>query len=158
GNYNWFNLQTMLLCLLLFDDAAIRKLLPQRLARRMRSAAGSPRPRRPATIAVSVVAGLLVLCSLVQMDQRFRGTPPPLASWLVGWIEPLHLTSPYGLFEVMTTTRHEIVLQGSYDRVEWRDYEFRYKPGDVARQPRWNIPLQPRLDWQMWFAALSDPQ
>src|SRR5580700_5656 len=39
----------------------------------------------------------------------------------------------------------------------WREYEFRYKPGDVARRPPWNIPHQPRLDWQMWFAALDDP-
>ena len=31
GNYNWFNLQTMLLCLPLFDDAALRKILPRRL-------------------------------------------------------------------------------------------------------------------------------
>ena len=58
----------------------------------------------------------------------------------------------------MTTTRDEIVIQGSDDGVEWRDYEFRYKPGDVMRRPRWNIPHQPRLDWQMWFAALDDPQ
>jgi hypothetical protein len=58
----------------------------------------------------------------------------------------------------MTTSRDEIIIEGSYDGVEWRDYEFRYKPGDVARPPPWNIPHQPRLDWQMWFAALDDPQ
>ena len=74
------------------------------------------------------------------------------------WFEPLHLTSPYGLFAVMTTARDEIVIQGSNDGVEWRDYEFRYKPGDVMRRPPWNIPHQPRLDWQMWFAALDDPR
>ena len=74
------------------------------------------------------------------------------------WFEPLHLVSPYGLFAVMTTSRDEIIVEGSYDGVEWRAYEFRYKPGDVARPPPWNIPHQPRLDWQMWFAALDDPQ
>jgi lipase maturation factor 1 len=58
----------------------------------------------------------------------------------------------------MTTTRHEIIVQGSYDGVDWRDYEFGYKPGDVARRPRWSIAYQPRLDWQMWFAALDNPQ
>jgi lipase maturation factor 1 len=26
------------------------------------------------------------------------------------------------------------------------------------RRPPWNIPHQPRLDWQMWFAALEDPR
>ena len=75
-----------------------------------------------------------------------------------GWINPLHLVSGYGLFAVMTTNRREIVIEGSYDGVEWREYEFRYKPGDVMRAPLWNIPHQPRLDWQMWFAALDNPQ
>ena len=74
------------------------------------------------------------------------------------WSNPLQIVSAYGLFAVMTTKRNEIVIEGSYDGVEWRDYEFRYKPGDVARPPPWNIPHQPRLDWQMWFAALDDPQ
>jgi hypothetical protein len=58
----------------------------------------------------------------------------------------------------MTTHRNEIVIEGSDDGVTWREYEFRDKPGDVARAPGWNIPHQPRLDWQMWFAALDDPQ
>jgi hypothetical protein len=58
----------------------------------------------------------------------------------------------------MTTKRDEIVLEGSYDGANWSAYEFRYKPGDVWRRPPWNIPHQPRLDWQMWFAALEDPR
>jgi hypothetical protein len=56
----------------------------------------------------------------------------------------------------MTTTRPEIIVQGSNDGVTWLDYGFRYKPGDLRRAPRWVQPHQPRLDWQMWFAALSD--
>jgi lipase maturation factor 1 len=58
----------------------------------------------------------------------------------------------------MTTSRDEIIIEGSSDGDEWREYEFQYKPGDVARRPLWNIPHQPWLDWQMWFAALDDPQ
>ena len=73
-------------------------------------------------------------------------------------VEPLHIVSGYGLFAVMTTQRDEIVIEGSDDGIDWREYEFRYKPGDVARRPPWNIPHQPRLDWQMWFAALEDPR
>ena len=75
-----------------------------------------------------------------------------------GLIEPLHIVSAYGLFSVMTTRRNEIVIEGSSDGIAWREYEFRYKPGDLGRRPRWNIPHQPRLDWQMWFAALDDPR
>ena len=100
----------------------------------------------------------IVFCSLVQMDARFGGSPPAVAQAIDRLVEPLHIVSTYGLFAVMTTKRDEIVIEGSDDGVDWRDYEFRYKPGDVARRPRWNIPHQPRLDWQMWFAALEDPR
>jgi hypothetical protein len=55
----------------------------------------------------------------------------------------------------MTTTRQEIVLEGSEDGTTWVEYEFRYKAGDVDRRPPWVAPHQPRLDWQMWFAALG---
>jgi Lipase maturation factor len=158
GNYNWFNLQTMLLCLPLFDDAAVREILPRRLVRLLQSRAENQTPRRVVTVVVTALAVLIVFCSLVQMDERFGGRPPEVAQAVDNLIEPLHIVSSYGLFAVMTTTRNEIVVEGSYDGAEWRDYEFWYKPGDVARRPRWNIPHQPRLDWQMWFAALDDPR
>ena len=156
GNYNWFNLQTMLLCLTLFDDAALRRILPARLVGLMPAAAQPP--RRATTIAVNTAAALMVFLSLVQMDGRFGGDPPELAVAIDEAFEPFHIVSPYGLFAVMTTTRDEIIVEGSDDGVHWREYGFRYKPGDVNRRPPWNIPHQPRLDWQMWFAALDDAQ
>jgi len=158
GNYNWFNLQTMLLCLPLFDDTAIQKILPRHLARPRAICAENKTPRRLVTILVSALALLMVFCSLVEMGVRFGGRPPAVAQTVDLLVEPLHITSPYGLFAVMTTARNEIVIEGSLDGIEWREYEFRYKPGDIARAPRWNIPHQPRLDWQMWFAALEDPR
>jgi predicted DCC family thiol-disulfide oxidoreductase YuxK len=158
GNYNWFNLQTMLLCLPLFDDAAVDKILPGPLVRLFRRGAANHTPRRVGTFVINALALLIVVCSLVLMDQRFGGNPPAAAQAIDGAIEPLHIVSAYGLFAVMTTQRDEIVIEGSNDGAEWREYEFRYKPGDVARRPRWNIPHQPRLDWQMWFAALEDPR
>lgn len=155
GNYNWFNLQTMLLCLPLFDDAALRKILPARLAEL------KPRPvaAKPAvTAVVSAIAVLIVFCSLVRIDLRFGGTPPAFARAIDGWIRPLNVVSGYGLFAIMTPNRREVVIEGSHDGTEWYEYEFRYKPGEVMRAPLWNIPHQPRLDWQMWFAALDNPQ
>ena len=158
GNYNWFNLQTMLLCLLLFDDAALQRILPRRLIGMLRLPAEHNAPPRSVRLVVGAFALLIVFCSLVQMDVRFGGSPPALAQAVDRVVEPLHIVSGYGLFAVMTTERDEIVIEGSYDNVEWREYQFRYKPGDVRRRPRWNIPHQPRLDWQMWFAALEDPR
>jgi len=158
GNYNWFNLQAMLLCLLLFDDAALQKMLPRSLIRLLLERVQHSAPRRAVKVIVNTLALLTVFCSLVQMESRFGRDPPAPAQAVDRMIEPLHVVSPYGLFAVMTTQRDEIVIQGSYDGIEWRDYEFRYKPGDRARRPPWNIPHQPRLDWQMWFAALEDPR
>jgi len=158
GNYNWFNLQTMLLCLLLIDDAALQKILPRRLMGLLSTRAKPYSPRRPVMVIVGALALLIVFCSLVEMDDRFGGKPPAFAQTIDRLIEPLHIVNAYGLFAVMTTQRDEIVIEGSNDGIEWREYEFRYKPGDLARRPRWNIPHQPRLDWQMWFAALDDPR
>jgi len=145
----------MVLCLPLFDDAALRTILPARLTRLQPD---SRPPRRAVTIAVSAIAVLAVFCSLVQMSARFGREPPGWSMDVADLVEPFHITSPYGLFSIMTTKRHEIVIQGSNDGAEWRDYEFRYKPGDVSRRAPWNIPHQPRLDWQMWFAALDNPR
>ena len=158
GNYNWFNLQTLLLCLLLFDDAALQGILPARLDPFLRAHGSVRRPRRVIAVPASLLALLIVFLSVVEMEERLGGKPPTFAKTLDAYMEPLHITSSYGLFAVMTTERDEIVIEGSPDGVEWREYEFRYKPGDIARRPPWNIPHQPRLDWQMWFAALEDPR
>jgi predicted DCC family thiol-disulfide oxidoreductase YuxK len=158
GNYNWFNLQTMLLCLPLFDDAAVERILPRRLIPRLAARAVRREPRRPVAIVVGALALVTVFCSVVELDERFGGDPPALARAVDDAVAPLHLVGAYGLFAVMTTARHEIVLEGSADGTEWHEYEFPWKPGDVMRAPSWNIPHQPRLDWQMWFAALDDPR
>jgi hypothetical protein len=80
--------------------------------------------------------------------------PPPF-SLAEAVVQPLRLVSSYGLFAVMTTSRPEIIIEGSDDGAEWKAYEFEYKPGDPRRRPRFVAPHQPRLDWQMWFAALD---
>ena len=70
-------------------------------------------------------------------------------------LEPFRMINGYGLFRVMTKDRREIIIEGSADGIDWLPYEFKWKPGDVMRAPGWCAPHQPRLDWQMWFAALG---
>ena len=74
---------------------------------------------------------------------------------LLAVLEPARAVNHYGLFAVMTTRRDELVIEGSLDGADWRAYEFPFKPGAVAGRPRLATPHQPRLDWQMWFAALT---
>uniref|UniRef100_A0A8C8B2Y4 Lipase maturation factor n=1 Tax=Otus sunia TaxID=257818 RepID=A0A8C8B2Y4_9STRI len=72
-------------------------------------------------------------------------------------VERFQVVNSYGLFRRMTGVggRPEVVLEGSYDQQTWTEIEFMYKPGNVSRAPPVVAPHQPRLDWQMWFAALG---
>lgn len=102
----------------------------------------------------------LTLAPHTKLDpETYRHLPSPLRS--------VHLDTPlaqyslfnsYGLFRRMTGTegRPEVILEGA-DSVKgpWTEIQFLYKPGDVYRSPPFVFPHQPRLDWQMWFAALG---
>ena len=68
---------------------------------------------------------------------------------------PTRSINSYGLFRTMTTERPEIILEGSLDGSEWKEYSFKWKPGNRSARPTFMQPYMPRLDWQMWFAALS---
>jgi predicted DCC family thiol-disulfide oxidoreductase YuxK len=143
GNYTFFNLLTMALCLFLFDDASLAKLrLKARRVRVQPVLAGS-------------VAVVILMLSMFELSGMFFDSSPEFANAVVRAAAPFGIANTYGLFAVMTTTRPEIIVQGSNDRQTWLDYEFKYKPGDLQRPPPWVAPHQPRLDWQMWFAALS---
>jgi predicted DCC family thiol-disulfide oxidoreductase YuxK len=154
GNYNFFNLLSMSMCISLFDDAALRGLIPRRLESRAERRA--PHPGRAATVFAIVLALVVVPAGLNRIWEVFTHTELPVAGAISEIVSPLLIVNPYGLFAVMTTARPEIVIEGSADGQVWREYVFRYKPGPVTRSPPWNIPHQPRLDWQMWFAALGD--
>jgi hypothetical protein len=143
GNYTFFNLLALALCIFLFADRPAYTAPPE------------TRAHRGATIAV---AAFVLLTSGLQLLEMVSFPLPGLARSYLAWISPLRIINSYGLFAVMTTTRPEIVVEGSNDGTTWLPYEFRYKPGDVKRPPPWVAPYQPRLDWQMWFAALGNAQ
>jgi predicted DCC family thiol-disulfide oxidoreductase YuxK len=153
GNYNFFNLLTMLLCVFLFDDAALRRLIPRRLDSRAQMRVRHP--GRMATVIAIALAFIVVPVGVNRIWQTLTRTDLPVLGTLTEAVSPLLIVNAYGLFAVMTTTRPEIVIEGSADGKVWREYIFRYKPGPLSRPALWNIPHQPRLDWQMWFAALG---
>jgi hypothetical protein len=185
GNYCFFNLLTVVLCLPLLDDRALLRLLPGRLAEwvkarlapaaqvdaaRVESPSSRDGPLPPGRSAIWTgrfrVAGLAALATIVLSVSgaivvaqlfRLRAIPPPLST-LVRLVSPFRAINSYGLFAVMTTRRPEIIVEGSNDGQTWRAYEFKWKPGDLRRPPGFVAPHQPRLDWQMWFAALGDVQ
>lgn len=156
GNYTFFNLLTVALALWLLDDARISGWLPRRFLPIVAPRDSVPRGWRRYVL-IGVMA-ILLTSSTTQAWQALGGRTPPQLDALLGAIEPLRLTSSYGLFAVMTTTRPEIIFEGSDDGRTWQPYEFKYKAGDLRRAPAFVAPYQPRLDWQLWFAALGDPR
>lgn len=70
-------------------------------------------------------------------------------------VRQLHSVNGYGLFARMTTTRYELIVEGTADGRTWRPYRFVYKPDDPSAPLRFAGLHMPRLDWQMWFAALT---
>ena len=76
--------------------------------------------------------------------------------------DPLDLVNTYGAFGTVGRERDEIIFEGTDDAVitgdtKWKEYEFKAKPGDPNRRPPFVAPYQPRIDWQIWFAAMSSP-
>ena len=135
GNYAFFNLLTIVLCVWALDDECFRWLKG-----RVPVCAAAPK-------LLNVAVGLVISLSVLQV---FGLEPEFLYSF--------EIVNPYGLFAVMTTSRTELVIEGSDDDAHWLPYSFRFKPGDVKRAPPVVAPYQPRLDWQMWFAALGQPE
>ena len=148
GNYAFFNLLTGVLTLSFLDERPLRKR--RRRPSRWRLLAALP------GAVVTATLGALSLLALARRvaPRRFRSR----------WVTPVervarehHAVNSYGLFAVMTRRRPEIVIEGSDDGVTWKSYELPYKPGDPRRRSGWVAPHQPRLDWQLWFAALGAP-
>ena len=159
GNYTYFNLLTIVLCVPLFDDAfwTTRRFAPRAIlswAGRRATTIRFPGIRLGFFAIVAVAIGTLNI-SATLTGARWVDAPPAWIERAQAAVRPFGAVNQYGLFRVMTTRRDEIILQGSDDGVTWKDYEFRWKPGDVNRAPGIVQPHQPRLDWQMWFAALG---
>lgn len=148
GNFSWLNWVTILLALSAVDSTRL-SVLP------VPDAPAQPDP--PGwfvVVTVTATAVVLILSywpvrNLVSSRQRMNAS-----------FNSLHLVNTYGAFGSITRIRHEIVIEGTTDPVitsatQWREYEFKGKPGDPRRMPRQFAPYHLRLDWLMWFAALS---
>ncbi len=167
GNYNFFNFLTVALALALLDD----RWWPKFVRRWLRIDAEAPRPsfarwtQWPAHLAVVPVVLFTLLAADSLLAGRIRGFKPVLPAALHETLDiPIARTrsfNAYGLFQDMTEERPEILLEVSDDGALFLPLDFKYKPGDLKFAPRSIAPHQPRLDWQMWFAALYpgyDPQ
>ena len=156
SNHNWINLLTIALCLFLFDDRAVRSVLPIKL--------------KPAQMAIEVKDSMLIKLrtGLLSMMALFIVVVSCAQLWILSTrtdvggrlgdvlahMDAYRVINMYHVFPTMTTERIELEISGSIDGREWRAYRFKHKPGYLDQQPRVVMPHQPRLDWQMWFVTL----
>jgi hypothetical protein len=151
GNLSWLNYITIVLCIPCFDDRFIRRIIHV-------SHSTTANVGLLHAITVSVLTVIVLVLSWRPARNLFSRRQLMNASF-----EPLHLVNTYGAFGAVTRERFEVVIKGTDTDVldaaaEWREYELKGKPGDVNRRPCIVSPYHWRLDWQMWFAAMSSAE
>ncbi|MDT5205407.1 MAG: hypothetical protein QOD34_2043 [Mycobacterium sp.] len=149
GNFAWLNWLTILLGCSVIDTSSLSAVITV--------------PSQPALVdpplwfaVLVIVFGVLTLVlsywpvrNMISRRQRMNMS-----------FNPFHLVNAYGAFGSIGRTRREVVIEGTDEAVVteatvWKEYEFKGKPGGVRRLPRQWAPYHLRLDWLMWFAALS---
>jgi len=148
GNLSWLNYLTIVLCIACFDDRFLSRFLP---VRKPETQADSV-PHQCAVVALALLVAVLSLqpaMNLVSEHQAMNLS-----------YDPLHIVNTYGAFGSVTPVRNELIIEGTYDERPsdssiWREYEFKGKPGDVSRMPSLVSPYLYKIDWQMWFAAMT---
>ncbi len=156
SNHNFINLLTIALCLFLLDDRLLRRWLPEGLVRRVPE--GSRPPGSAKTLGVSLAALLILPASLIGFAGRLSREPLPAPlTAIYDSVRRFGIGNIYHVYPTMQTERQELIIQGSDDGQTWKRYAFKFKPGDPARRPPFNVPHQPRLDWMIWFVPTRQP-
>jgi hypothetical protein len=158
GNLSFLNWLTIVPMLAFFDDSLLRRFLPRALVRRSQGETGQSRPGLPHTIAAAGLAALVAWLSIDPVLNLLSSGQAMNTSY-----NRFHLVNSYGAFGSVSRERREIVFEGTADaaiteETRWKEYQFKAKPGDPFRRPAMVSPYHHRLDWQIWFAAMSSPR
>ena len=103
--------------------------------------------------APSLTAGTAYPLFHLSVNKAYHASPvtlPPLMKSLYKVLQTFSIGSSYGMFARTTTVRGEIVLLGSVDGHDWKEYTWKFKAGDINTQPKFVRPgHMPRLDWRL---------
>jgi len=150
GNFAWLNFITMALAIASFDNSALARLF----------AIVPYQPQATPTWYLGIVLAITAL--ILALSYRPARNLLSRRQLMNYSFDPFHIVGAYGAFGSITKERYEVVIEGTEEAVltpqtKWHEYEFQGKPGDLRRWPRQVAPYHYRLDWLMWFAALSSP-
>ncbi len=154
GNLSWLNWLTLTLCVACFDDGVFARFFPRRLVTRVMHYGDAPgRVRRALTYALAALVAYLSIYPVMNMLSPYQA--------MNASFDRLQIVNTYGAFGSVGRTRDEVILEGTDDdtidaSTRWVEYEFKCKPGSVDRRPCIVAPYHYRIDWQIWFAAMSD--
>ena len=173
GNYGFFNLLTLCLCIPLLDDKTMPKCFlkfcNQSINNKNGIGIGINSNNRSLAVNLFQKTFLIVawffftVTTYGHLARDIKGNQlDPIFEIDTKWtdkyiniVRPTRAFNSYGLFRVMTTTRPEIIIEGSLDGNTWDPYTFKYKPTDPNLTPPYAGFHMPRIDWQMWFEGLN---
>ena len=156
SNHNWFNVLTIVLCLFLFDDKALKRALPASLCNFLATSKPASPVRIYEKLPRNLFAGIIILVSSIQLfematGKRMEGNLKVALDYVQRW----SLSNKYHVFPTVEQKRIELVIEGTMDGVHWLPYEFKYKMGRPDKNMPVIIPHHPRIDWMMWFVQLN---
>ncbi len=158
GNLSFLNWLTITATIACFDDGFLKSFLPKNLVQGAEKAAEEANPQKlgnALTWAITILVGFLS----VSVIQNLLGPGQVMNASF----NKLHLVNTYGAFGSVGRERRELIFKGTSDLIPttetiWKPYEFKAKPGDPMRRLPFISPYHYRLDWQLWFAAMSRPE
>jgi hypothetical protein len=156
SNHNWFNILTIILCLFLFDDKALRHVLPHSICNWLvaqKQLSTVPSYLRVASYFFAAVILITSSAQILEMAAGTRASGRP--GQVLNYIERWALANKYHVFPTVNQRRIELIIEGTADGRTWLPYRFRYKPGELNKPLHVVIPHQPRLDWMVWFVPLG---
>ena len=149
GNFSFLNLLTIVLAIPLMNDRFFALLLPFKPKNTMA-------PSVAWKLGTAILAVVVMFLSINPIRNMVSSSQIMNTTY-----NPLHLVGTYGAFGSISRERNEIIIEGTDETLitpttVWKEYEFFGKPGDLSRTPPQVAPYHLRLDWEMWFAAMSD--
>lgn len=155
GNYAFLNFLAIIAAVGIFDDSFFRKILPKLIVAKAEEAERNAVFSKDSFIISWIVVVLVVMLSVPVVVNLLSSSQAMNTSF-----NQLHLVNTYGAFGSIGTVRNELIIEGTHDEAlnentAWKEYDFKHKPGPVDEKLTFIAPYQPRIDWQIWFAAMS---